>query len=135
MPAASAARGDSLSSARPRKRMVPAAIFSSPKAARISSDLPQPTSPAMPTTSPARTVTVASRTEPSASESPSIASATSPGLLRISGNSAPAGRPVISSISAWSLTSAALTVVILRPSRRTVIRSASRRISASRCET
>jgi len=100
MPAASAARGDSLASVRPRKRMVPAAIFSSPNAARISSDLPQPTRPAMPTTSPARTESVASRTEPSASDSPSTANATSPGLLRISGNSAPTGRPVISSISA-----------------------------------
>ena len=40
----------------PRMLSSPAAILSSPKTARASSDLPQPTSPATPTISPARTL-------------------------------------------------------------------------------
>ena len=64
MPARSAALGVRPWISWPRWRIVPPVITSNPKAARISSDLPQPTSPAMPTTSPARTWIEASSTNP-----------------------------------------------------------------------
>ena len=70
-----------------------------PKAARITSDLPEPTRPARPTTSPRDTESDAPVTVPDGVDSPSMRRTSSPGARRIVGKSSRMTRPVISRTS------------------------------------
>ena len=95
---------------------------------------PEPTSPARPRISPRWTVRVMSRMPAARFEMPRISSAGFPIVTARFGNTEEISRPTIMRISSARSSSLAPCVAIVRPSRSTVIRSETVKISSRRCE-
>ena len=134
MPCAMASAGRRMRTVRPRSRISPWSAGVRPKIARATSVRPAPTRPARPRTSPARRERLTSRTPVAEQPRPRSSSTTSPGAAGFLGNTASRRRPTMSWISSARSTSAIGRVAMVRPSRRTVTRSATRASSSSRCE-
>ena len=136
MPARIASRGLALDTGRPLTRMSPEVAGCTPQRSRASDERPEPSSPATPTTSPRCRVRSTSfgfvspdRPRASSSASPIRAAP------RATSEKPRERRPMMAAIMLSRVKSASGAVTTCLPSRRTVARSAMRKISSMRCDT
>ncbi len=146
MPRATASRGDPMVTGFPASSISPESAGVNPKRIRASSVRPAPIKPAIPTISPVPTSSVMSRSPIDEHPRRRTDSIVAPGRVEGGGSIDATSRPTISWISSFSVSvgpdrsgsdpSAFRTprVPTLSPSRRTVTRSASAKISSSRWE-
>ena len=118
---------------RPSTRISPASGRSTPAIRRRSSVRPAPTRPEMPSTSPLRSLKLASRTavpRDRPATSSTISSVAKPLCSAVASS-----RPTMRATTALSVVSFMTTSVTLRPSRRIVAVSQTRKTSSILCET